>query len=479
MSNEPSLPPLLLSGASRSHKRPCDDDLELCTSSDPPLFSSDDHLASTSENYVQKRRKRQYRGTWWGPQVKTPLTRSKRKFQRTADSGVWLGSQDSQGSDDSISGGPSATDAESSAARGRDAAEDESEASASKLSDDLRSAQGDSPEGRAVNIIQQCLEDANERVDLSGLQLKTVPDSAISSLQATIKRPPVYREIPSKEAYGPLSPSLAIFLSCNLLKTVPAAVLDLEDLTVLSLRNNQLTELPAGLQRLTKLAELNVGGNQLQWLPGEILHLLGKEKCLRRFSVHPNPFVEREREPGHIGTRPPRSATIPMEGPIEAATTSLSSSDITRLTFVGASPVQYFDIDGSPIQVSATQYDTASRRVPTLLELSLRSCASSPHFSYLAEDLLASEDAPPTLQRLCRDAQRTVASGGQNCSVCGRNFLIARTEWIEWWNLASLRLSYNSATHSKDMDEVPLRRRGCSWECVHAYPVTYGIKYNL
>ena len=71
-------------------------------SSDPPFFSSDP-LDASIENYVQKSRKRQYRGTWWGQRTKQqhltagePLTRT---FVRNLDSGIWIGSDTS---DDTI-----------------------------------------------------------------------------------------------------------------------------------------------------------------------------------------------------------------------------------------------------------------------------------------------------------------------------------------------------------------------------------------
>jgi hypothetical protein len=71
-------------------------------SSDPPFFSSDPPDASV-EHYLQKPRKRQYRGTWWGQHTKRQhLTGGKsltRTFVRNLDSGVWMGSD---GSDDAI-----------------------------------------------------------------------------------------------------------------------------------------------------------------------------------------------------------------------------------------------------------------------------------------------------------------------------------------------------------------------------------------
>ena len=75
----------------RSKKRDLDD--FLATSSDPPLFSSDD-VPSAAENYTQPRSKRQRKGPWWsGPQAIQSSRRRKRGgFTRNIDSAVWMGS---------------------------------------------------------------------------------------------------------------------------------------------------------------------------------------------------------------------------------------------------------------------------------------------------------------------------------------------------------------------------------------------------
>ena len=75
-------------------------DFDILSSSDPPLFSSDD-LPPSSENYVHKRKKRLYPGTWWGARASHSTgkeavqgTWRERKLERVVDSGVWMGSED-------------------------------------------------------------------------------------------------------------------------------------------------------------------------------------------------------------------------------------------------------------------------------------------------------------------------------------------------------------------------------------------------
>lgn len=72
-------------------------------SSDPPMFSSDGPQTTIgAENYSHdlKRRKTKYLGTWWGEKHAGPGPEDgRRKFTRNLDSGVWMGSE---GTDDSF-----------------------------------------------------------------------------------------------------------------------------------------------------------------------------------------------------------------------------------------------------------------------------------------------------------------------------------------------------------------------------------------
>ena len=73
----------------------------LYSSSDEPLFSSDDLPASSAENYYGPRVKRQHHRLWFEPEGSCHCVfRSPKKqrlrgpFKRTYDSGVWLGSDE-------------------------------------------------------------------------------------------------------------------------------------------------------------------------------------------------------------------------------------------------------------------------------------------------------------------------------------------------------------------------------------------------
>ena len=107
--NLPGLPSFTASSSSKKRDR----DEYLASSSDAPLFSSDDLPASSAENYDEPRVKRQYQRLWYQHEVEEPRNRTaltepsstkkprmRGPFKRTHDSGVWLGSDESTDNED-------------------------------------------------------------------------------------------------------------------------------------------------------------------------------------------------------------------------------------------------------------------------------------------------------------------------------------------------------------------------------------------
>ena len=105
----PELPCFIASTVNKKRDR----DEYLASSSDAPLFSSDDLPASSAENYYGPRAKRQHRRPWYetnetkesldsvtAPSA-TEKPRMRGPFKRTQDSGVWLGSDESTETEDS------------------------------------------------------------------------------------------------------------------------------------------------------------------------------------------------------------------------------------------------------------------------------------------------------------------------------------------------------------------------------------------
>lgn len=127
-------------------------------SSDPAVFSSDDDPAL--DNYVEGRKKRKYVGTWFRQEPvassdsafedshSRPLPKARRSFKRQLDSGVWMGSD--------------STD---------DGFEELQLPVQPKLPELAQPAPAPRPqissaERHARSIIQMCLDDGEETVDL-------------------------------------------------------------------------------------------------------------------------------------------------------------------------------------------------------------------------------------------------------------------------------------------------------------------------
>jgi Leucine-rich repeat (LRR) protein len=118
-----------------------------------------------------------------------------------------------------------------------------------------------------------------------------------------------------------------------------------------------------------------------------------------------------------------------------------------------------------------------SSNAPSLLETALRTAYKSSELPSLPS--LLPYDAPPHLSSLLRRAHDIKESGGQKCTICRKDFVVKRTEWIEWWEIKRLderekrgQVSVASPLwgieNSRDRVEslVPLIRRGCSWRCL-------------
>lgn len=320
--------------------------------------------------------------------------------------------------------------------------------------------------------------------------------------------------------FAPLTPEIKLFLSNNELTSLPSELWNLGNIAVLSLRNNQLTELSPFVARLRKLQELNLAGNQLHSLPWELLGLLRPhDRKLLRLSVSPNPFLHPlgKPPPSMLGRmRLPSSAQECLKAirqlqarcPVASASdysyegllirlfryrlhdclaeldavqtdaadvhsvkSSQGASD-TRPMYVASSAAHFSDIDGSslrsPISFSSSQPGkdyTASLApqslptphdspAPSLFELSARACARSPFLGQL-DSLLPDDPSPPVTKALKR-ATRSKEEGLRTCSVCKKQYLIARAEWMEYW--------HNGSVSSNVF--LPFLRQACSWACV-------------
>ena len=268
----------------------------------------------------------------------------------------------------------------------------------------------------------------------------------------------------SAELYEELIPSLHLFLSNNELDDVPGELFKLENLTVLSLRSNNLTEIFPSIGRLARLQELNFGSNQLNWLPWELLQLT--KASLKRWTLFPNPFIRPVPSTWGYNKR------VSMPGSDHAY--QVASTHIAFLDITGASSRQW-----RPAPSSMTEHwpDPArmheffgppaeeQTKVPSLLELALRACYKAPQLSQLP--FLLPEDVDMThLIRLLKRTFYLKEAGGRKCSVCEREYIVPRTEWVEWWCLLPPHSSGKSESAlDRSGGPIPFLRSGCSWAC--------------
>ncbi|WVZ18333.1 hypothetical protein V8G54_005655 [Vigna mungo] len=100
-----------------------------------------------------------------------------------------------------------------------------------------------------VGILQEAYGKGMEHVNLSGRQLKLLP-----------------------EAFGRIPGLLVFDLSANQLSAIPDSIAGLQNLEELNLSSNLLESLPDSIGLLQKLKLLNVSGNKLTALPDTICH---------------------------------------------------------------------------------------------------------------------------------------------------------------------------------------------------------------
>ena len=437
---------------------------DLSTSSDLALFSSDDH-APTAEDYASKRRKKKWQGTWWGEKAKGcasgTSTGSKREFGRNFDSGVWMGSE---GTDTSLE--DEVLDELRSADNQRNpnpppiyseqylnilekdvvALDDASEYEVPQCH--AQETTSKPTRGALLNaavdkIIDRCLEAGDENVDLSSISLDHVPNESLRHLRSLTKYTTIRDIPPSQDSYSSIEPTLRLYLSNNAITTFPSELLNLTNLSVLSLRHNKLTKLPPALAKLPRLVDINIAGNELKNLPHEMLDLYKRPEF--QMTAMPNPFSQ------------PQSV-FPPNPDFEK---SLFTTDL--LFFVRHKPT-YFHADGSNANDAAPW--RLSSRVPSLLELALRKCKDLPDLVDIEKECTTG-GGPSTLAGPLAMAQEVTKYGDLECTVCGRSFVLPRVQWLEWYTVPNeWRRTHTSFSAKVLSRTIPFLRQGCSWSCV-------------
>ncbi|KAJ2083624.1 hypothetical protein H4R24_000682 [Coemansia sp. RSA 988] len=129
----------------------------------------------------------------------------------------------------------------------------------------------------ALAVIREAVEAGDAHVDLSDLDLETVPDELAELKDLVVLAP-------SRS----LVTDLQLTMSTNALQRFPLAICELTNLTTLIISHNRITHLPPEIGCLVNLRELSVAHNRLRRLPRELARLTR----LQTLSVFPNPFVD-------------------------------------------------------------------------------------------------------------------------------------------------------------------------------------------
>ncbi len=264
----------------------------------------------------------------------------------------------------------------------------------------------------------------------SGLSLTSLP-AEISTLQTLSKQDEI---VPGMLDTGTdLEPHLRLYLANNLFTRVPSPVLALQNLRVLSLRQNKLKSIPPTIINLVNLESLNVAGNLLTELPFEVIDLV-QDHSLRKLTLHPNPWQE-----------PPddykKSVHIDC-GIFDPGKSGFFVFDVLAPTTHSGAVTRTVTTDNS--------------KVPSLTEMTLRRLAKfDPQHNFDLKSLMPVSSPETVLKHLDLLYQQP----GRRCTSCSRPIVLAEEEWLEWWGF------YPHEMPALATDRVPYRRLLCRRGC--------------
>lgn len=490
------------------------------SSSPPPLFSSDDSGETLDiTNYESPRIfKNKRKGAWYetkpGDSAQTTPEPKKTKISRNYDSGIYMMSDNSDGSVDPLPEHKSPFPFAAGAG-----CDDEPEPEPMSMTEaafysTLR-----------VGLDRNCQNYDFQRLDLGDNDIQQIGD-----LNSVIKNlPDPGNDLPAEGQYRSMVPELYINLGQNSLRRMTPNLFHLQHLTTLVLRDNRIEELPPQISQLINLQELDVCLNKLQYLPFELLQMLepyGKLEHLqtlgnpllqqasqtqyRKFDEHVMFSVSSEALYPKLRDCPDREALVwhirYLESTnhfLDAVETNYTAEDkaqavdeqvfphhpVSPLTqdslsarYIGRTLVSYFDqagqlLKGSPVPAAADSDDYAvivdtdcgafgvppgptfrpptSTRIPSLLTTSINVALENISIDETRDRL--GEPIPFEAAAIFARAAHNDADTGfgyfHQCHRCKRDYIVARAEWVEFWS-PGFTVCY------------PFKVRVCSWGCV-------------
>lgn len=140
---------------------------------------------------------------------------------------------------------------------------------------------------KAQARIEKEAEALSGQLDLSGLNLKTIPEGVFDLLH--LKELDLYdnklRSIPT--ALSKLTQLEKLYLSKNAIQTLPSALSQLSNLKEIKLDEGRLKRFPEVLLRLKNLENISLENNNIEFVPPAVAKL----KNLKLFDVRENPVV--------------------------------------------------------------------------------------------------------------------------------------------------------------------------------------------
>ncbi len=339
--------------------------------------------------------------------------------------------------------------------------------------------------------------------------LESISEGLLDPIADIAPIPTVAKDVPFEQRDA----QIQVFLSNNRLRSFPAALFNIEHLTVLSLRANRLVEIPPAISKLKNLETLNIGQNYLRFLPGELLSLLRQGSKLRSLNFAPNRFWHPDTAPDSnpLGADAYERLTFghQPEIKIEASwcglTTRLHSRtpvhfstsahpDFSRFTLPS---LDSKDATATPLELEPfTALETPRALIPgdrhalppdskllhprgakSLFELALRACAASPQAERIPGWLREEDGWPAHVAPAVQRAVEIGRKGGEWCAVCGRQTVMPLARWVEFRYIGRTTVSVDAEglvmsrfAALGDVGEggvlLPFLRVGCSWRCV-------------
>lgn len=244
--------------------------------------------------------------------------------------------------------------------------------------------------------------------------------------------------------------------------------MELKDLKVLSVRNNKILNVPSTIRNLKALKVLNLSVNQISELPWDLLHHHLLHGSLNHFTARPNPFTEIEDSEIAIWHCSPIQANDhSSKGALYfTEDKDLSLAHALFPIHVASGPVTRLNMDGQPVDPEVhNPSKTPPTHAPSLRELALRTLVKMPGLEQVTEDDL--NEFPRLLVPLFKQARAWRAEGGWICSVCQREYVHARTSWVEWWDCSPQENGMKRPrAPGEKLRPLPFRRFGCSWGCL-------------